>query len=151
MGSRGSGRRPKPTVLKVKDGTAAKNPQMVNKREPKEELAAPQCPRRFKGETRKAWLRFADLIDQMGMLSRSYGPALECFAETYAKYLAAVAVVEREGMLVDGKRHPILVELHALRKEVFMFLTDFGLTPSAKSKIVVDPKPKEEELKRFFG
>ena len=95
----------------------------------------------------------------MGVLSDTYRRAMEGYCESYSNYRRTLETVERIGVAIVSKdkdgttrvtRNPFSMELHKFKDECFRYLTEFGLTPSSKTRIVAE-QPVETETGRFFG
>lgn len=159
--------RPKPTHLKLVSGTLRKS--RANPAEPKPVRATPRIPGHIGGHARTAWLTYAPLLASMGVLTIADAMALEQLCGAYAEYRRHDAVLVSEGEtyrapLLDKRGDPVLDrELQpvlgivrtrpevALRsdadKRLRAWLAEFGLTPSARSKVKADqpadPQPDE--------
>jgi len=61
-----SGRKPKPTAIKVLEGNPGK--RSLNTQEPKPRKKAPRCPPWLEEEAKKEWKRMAKQMEQLGIL-----------------------------------------------------------------------------------
>ena len=120
----------------------------------------PQIPRHIQGEARKEWHRIAGLLEQYGLITKIDGAALANYCGAWARValleraisahiakalanakpdenrdiVAADALIVRtpQGYPMQRVEYQILVrEREALAK----FLADFGLSPSARSRV----------------
>ena len=150
--SRGQGRKPKPTAQKVRNGSAKNDPGRINRSEPAALLDEPICPNHLSGVAREAWLRIADTMREMGYLSKTYQDALEIYAETYASYRRTLEKVSQHGVALVSqhpetgeviiRRNPFSTELNKQKKLLLQILSEFGMTPSSKTRVSGDG-PKE--------
>jgi P27 family predicted phage terminase small subunit len=152
------GRRPRPTHLKVVDGTARKD--RTNKREPRPPKGIPRCPAHLKGRSRDAWKHVAPMLDKMGVLTVADGPALELLCDAYALYREAKAVVDDCGLSYATtnpagdpmyRQRPEVATMNDAWKNVLRALTEFGLTPAARSRVKAPAKDESDPLKKYLG
>ena len=118
------GRPPTPTALKVLTGTAAHNPQRVNRDEPKPALGAvppPWLPKR--GHARAAWERLEPVLSRMRVLTEADAEALALGCVALAEYLGS-----RRDRTAWRKGD-------AAWKRYAAVLREFGMTPSARAKV----------------
>ena len=64
----------KPTALHLLQGTARAD--RINSREPQPQRKRPQCPPHISDGAKVQWRHFAQLLDDMGVLTEADGPAL---------------------------------------------------------------------------
>lgn len=150
-----AGRRPIPSYLKEVTGTTRK--ARVNTAEPKMPVARPRLPEHLTSYARLAWMTYAPLLEKMGVLTRPDALALERLCECYGEIRTYAAVLAKEGLsyrpvLTDSKGVPMMdgndmavlgpvkmrPEVAAMANaDVRMknWLSEFGLTPSARTKV----------------
>ncbi|HLI51909.1 MAG TPA: phage terminase small subunit P27 family [Thermomicrobiaceae bacterium] len=142
-----AGRPPKPTALKLLQGTA--RPDRVNANEPKPGMGNIKPPAWLKGEGRKAWRWLAPALQEMNILTNADPHALALLCDAYAEYLAARAVIRDEGMTyttfsTSGSkmvraRPEVAIAADAWRR-VNQMMQQFGLTPSSRAKVSAAPE-----------
>ncbi len=150
------GRKAISTAQKIASGAAAKNPQYVNHNEPKPPEGSPVKPADLDEVGSAMWDHVVGLFDQMGMLNQAEGLLIAEFCENESALAQARAAVRETGQVLDAygdlKRNPHSVELHKYRDVKLKMLSEMGLTPSSRSRIVANPKkendPFEEWLKQ---
>lgn len=128
----------KPTALKVMQGTAARNPQRLNRAEPPargETVPPPWLP--DKGPAREAWDRLLPFLQRMRVLSEGDADALALGCVALEEYLAARSD-EESWRKADSawKRYGAM-------------LGWFGLTPSARTKVQAAPAEKDDPLAQW--
>ncbi len=163
------GRKPKPTKLKILAGT---RPARINHAEPVPAPTRPEIPEHLDALARGEWERLCPILERMGVLTEADGAALTVYCDCYSKWLRARGEVAKRGMLIEVTRtieskrgatiettgqvkaNPavmIEIQMARLMKEL---LIEFGLTPSARSRIKTnDPGPRDrlgEFLARQF-
>ena len=137
------GRKPKPTNIKILEGSFVKNPQRQNKREPDAPDRLPRCPSHLSAVGKKKWRETLALLKEMGIASAAYSDLLELYADTYSSWRDAREKVLRIGIAtvtkVDGnpviQRNPFETAMHKYRDALMKIESELGLTPSAKSRI----------------
>lgn len=141
---RSGGHNRKPTVLKELAGTL--KPGRVNHEEPDlPALAqAPRCPVHLKGEVRKTWQKVGRLLAKMGVLTEADLHALEAYCVIFARWQDAEANLITYGVMLSdaGKLFPspYLRVAEDCLKQMRAWMTEFGITPSSRSRVKVEKK-----------
>lgn len=149
----------KPTHLKLVAGTARKD--RLTPGEPKLPPAALPCPEHLSSKARGAWDRVAPLLHRMGVLTEADALALEQLCGAYATILHCQAVLAEFGDLSyasakpDGgtmrRPHPEVAILADADRRFRLYLTDFGLTPSSRSRVSVTAPGDPDNLAGYFS
>jgi P27 family predicted phage terminase small subunit len=147
MGSRGPA--PKPTALKQLQGNPGK--RALPKGEPRPAVRLPSAPRWLGKEAKREWRRLAKGLVELGMLTELDAVALGMLCESLVQYREAAEVVAEEGMLARSDKgnlyqHPAVGIMNSVRSDVLRWAREFGMTPSARSRIVVDAPGEEPSL-----
>lgn len=151
------GRPPKPTALRIVGGNAGK--RAINKNEPKFSSGVGQPPETLDSVGVQCWKRLSILLDGTGVLTQPDEFALERMCDVYADVLACKALIERDGRTytttgTDGskliKQNPAVGQLRAADALFKSYLTEFGLTPAARSKVHAEPAADADPMARFF-
>lgn len=142
-----SGRKPKPTQLKLLHGTF--RPDRANPNEPRPEIAPPPVPAWLTGEARRLWEEIVPELVALGILSRIDGPSLACYCSAVADLARARRVIQLHGKGQDVLQKWLAIQATAMR-QVREFASEFGLTPSARTRVSGAPPtlqdPEEAEL-----
>ncbi len=141
------GRPPKPTVIKILAGNPGKRP--LNKAEPKPKPVAPKCPAWLSKEAKREWKRVAPELERLGLLTVVDGGALAAYCQAYARWREAEEAIKREGLVVQTGTgylmpHPAVKIAEKAQQLIKAFCTEFGLTPSSRSRMSL-PEAKDEE------
>ncbi len=152
-----AGRKPTPTALKLVKGNPGKRP--LPKNEPKPLLCVPEAPFHLSDDAKAAYARFARIAFDMGTLTEADGTALERMAEVYAEVLRYRNLVANEGATFTSdsgliKANPAVSMLSDADRRLRGYLVDFGMTPSARSKVQVISNGDEgqaDPAAEFFG
>ena len=140
------GPKPKPTELKRLAGNPGKRP--LNDQEPQPEPASARCPHGLSDGAKKFWRKRAKDLIRLGVLTTADVPAFLLMAEHYAIAREARAVIDQEGLRdvdINGlrRKHPLLQVWRDNATAYRMYASEFGLTPSSRSRLRV-PAPEEE-------
>jgi P27 family predicted phage terminase small subunit len=145
MGQRGP--RPVPTaVLKARGSARAGK----NKKEPAPPPGRPACPDWLDDEAKQVWAQVIPLLEEMGVLTRADTNALARYCQLFARWKKAELFIQRFGESYPCKSGNGIVKCFlpfpqsGLSLKLSIALTrleqEFGLTPSARSRIEVDPE-----------
>lgn len=148
------GRKPKPTALKVLEGNPGGRP--LNTKEPKPAKRAPRCPAWLEDEAKKEWRRMGKVLEQLGLLTEMDMAAFAGYCQAYARWKEAEEFITQHGTMVrtpNGylQQVPQVSIAQTNLKIMLKFCEQFGLTPSARSRIVgedasADPADEMEAL-----
>ena len=148
------GRKPTPTAIKELEGNPGK--RKLNDKEPKPEKKAPSCPKWLEPEAKKEWRRLAKKMELMGVLTEVDMAAFAGYCQAYARWKEAEEFITQHGTMVrtpNGylQQVPQVSIAQTNMKIMLKFCEQFGLTPSARSRIVggegaADPTDEMEAL-----
>jgi P27 family predicted phage terminase small subunit len=135
------GRKPKPIAIKELEGNPGKRP--LNDNEPKPEKKAPKCPKWLDDEAKKEWRRTAKQLEQLGILTEVDMAAFAGYCQAYARWKEAEEFISKHGTIVKTpsgywQQVPQVSIAQTYLKIMNRFCEQFGLTPSARSRIVAD-------------
>lgn len=165
MGKRGPA--PTPTAILRNRGSWRAN---ANRREPKAPPGRPACPVRISEGAKKAWRSLVPILDGMGVLSKVDRNSLTRYCVTWDLWCKAVEFVNEHGtshVVRAWNKHTQQMEVTGNKafqqaRDIPKYSTilaqleqQFGLTPSARARIEVDPhgdeKEEEGKIKFFHG
>ena len=135
------GRKPKPTALKVLEGNPGKRP--INEHEPIPPKGTVKCPTWLEPEAKKEWKRLAPSLEAMGVLTQADLTAFAGYCQAYARWKEAEEFITQHGTIVKTpsgywQQVPQVSIAQTYLKIMNKFCEQFGLTPSARSRIVSD-------------
>jgi P27 family predicted phage terminase small subunit len=149
-----AGRRPKPTALHILEGTL-RGPV---KREPAMPTGVPPMPDRLKVDevAVEKWHELAGILTRMGVLTTGDGEALATLCEVHSaeqscllQLRAGGAVMHTDlGGVKPNPAGPMYRSLVAMKASL---LSEFGLTPSSRTKLATQVEVKKDELEEFFS
>ena len=143
---------PQPTVLKINHGNPGKRP--LNDREPKPPRRRPRRPQWLQGEGRKVWEELVPLLDGMGVLTVVDRLSLARYCKLTADWVKLSKVIDEHGDVypvrdkqdktVGFRMLPQVKVRESLSAELRQLDREFGLTPSARSRLIVEAEPTQE-------
>lgn len=147
------GRKPKASAVKRRDGNPGKRP--LNPAEPKPPTPAkpPRAPTHLDANGKREWRRLTKLLQGMGVLTEADLNLAALYCETWSNYLIALEHVQAMGQAVtedkDGgftvKRNPWSVELHKYKRELVALGSEFGLSPTSRTRLQSNREPEEND------
>lgn len=148
------GRKPKPSRLHVINGNPSK--LRLNDAEPRPPVAVPSCPPHLSAEAKKEWRRVVKELAAVGLLTKLDRAALACYCQSWADWAAACAQVAQFGtvLVAEGGRIYVNPQVHVANRALAAlrsFASEFGMTPSARTRLHVAPPSHESEFEAFLG
>jgi P27 family predicted phage terminase small subunit len=142
------GRKPKHTALKVLEGNPGKSP--LNKNEPKPEKKAPRCPSWLEPEAKKEWRRMSKQLETLGVLTQVDAAAFAGYCQAYARWKEAEEFLSKHGTIFKTpsgyiQQVPQVSIAQTYLKIMKDFCSEFGLTPSSRSRITVNNKTAQSD------
>jgi P27 family predicted phage terminase small subunit len=130
----------KPTRLKLIQGVPGG--QKIHDDEPQPPIRAkvPRAPSHLTPKARKFWHKMAPQLHAIGLLTKVDETELEALCEAYARWREACDQVEEFGPLIKTPSgYPVQAPYIQIANTAFTqmqkCLTEFGLTPSSRTKI----------------
>jgi P27 family predicted phage terminase small subunit len=149
------GRKPLPTAIKRLRGNPGKGP--LNEREPVVASAIPVCPAHLDDEAKHEWRRITRELKRAGLVTRLDRAALAAYCQAWSRWIDAEQKIRTAGAVVlSPKKYPMLnpylVVANRAMAQMRQFLTEFGMTPSARSRVHTDATPDSEaaEMEAFL-
>jgi P27 family predicted phage terminase small subunit len=157
MGKRGPA--PVPTKIKIARGTV----RARNKAEPQPPSSGVVMPGHLGEVAAARWAELLPLLQAVRVMTDADVEALARYCDTYEWWLATRAILKEQGctypILNDGgeikyiAQRPEVSIAHKLAQQLRQLEQDFGLNPSARSSLSVQPdKPAtDEDAAILFG
>jgi P27 family predicted phage terminase small subunit len=151
------GRRPKPTALKKLEGNPGK--RKLNEDEPKLPPALPEPPGELTETALAEWERVAPALFEAKILTVADRAALAAYCQSWADWLEArqnLAAPDGFTQITEKgyEQQSAWVGIANTAMNNFMKIaSEFGLTPSARTRLSVNPMPddpEEEKAKRIL-
>lgn len=147
------GRKPKPTAIRIAEGNRGKGALPQNEAKPARAL--PACPRALGKEARREWRRIAGELYKVGLLTNLDRGALTAYCFAYGEMLRAIEKAKGVPQIYSqvGSKciviHPYLQVGFKSLEAFLKVLTEFGLSPASRARVIAAP-PKEEESVQDF-
>jgi P27 family predicted phage terminase small subunit len=142
-----AGRKPKSTAVKNLEGNPGK--RKLNNKEPVPARGMPDCPEWLLPEAKKEWQRLCDLMNQMGVLTEVDMAAFAAYCQSFARWKEAQEHIDSDGSTFEtdkGYQQQTPWVGIANTNQKLLQASEFGLTPSSRSRIVAgNTKGKEPE------
>jgi len=170
------GRKPTPTHLKLVTGNPGRRP--LNGDEPQPRRERPSAPAHISDAAREVWGQAVLVLDEMGVLTAADVLAIEILCEAIADHRAAgetiaacAAQAKRDNdagatsdFSTDGRyyrtinqaggvmwrAHPALALRSDADRRIRSWCSEFGLSPAARSRIVVNQDAKDPISQKYF-
>ena len=158
------GRKPKPSNLKAITGNPGRRPPLAGREaRPPRPSREPEPPRHLPPAAADEWRRVVPRLYECGLLADIDTQALAAYCNAVATLESACATLARmaendpstRGMMIrttngNAIQNPVLGTIRCAQHDVVRFAAEFGMTPSARSRINVaigslDPGPSEDE------
>lgn len=138
-----TGRKPVPTALKVVRGNPGKRP--LNEDEPTPPKGIPDAPDYLSPAAAAHWPVVAKQLDDAGILTGIDAQALAMYCEAFATWREAMDMIRVEGPIVKAPsgypiQSPWLGIANRAHDDLRKLLIEFGMTPSARTRIKATPK-----------
>lgn len=132
------GPKPTPTALRLVRGNPGKRPLPTD--EPKPRPQIPACPRHLNGPARTEWKRISVELARMGLVTQLDRAALAAYCVAWGRWLQAENRLKRQGAVVktvNGNeiQNPYLAIANRAMAQMKEFLLEFGMTPSARTRV----------------
>lgn len=148
------GRKPKPTAVKVLEGNPGKRQLNIHELKPKTE-SIPVCPDWLEDEAKAEWERLAKNLFELGILTELDVSVFAAYCQAYARWREAEEFISQHGAIVKTKtgywqQVPQVAIAHQNQKIMMQAAAEFGLTPSARSRIIAGDNAKGEKDEMEF-
>ena len=158
-----AGRKPTPTVLKLVKGNPGK--RALPKSEAVVALAEPTPPAFLCDDAKVEWGRVCSALFSAGLMTELDRAALSAYCAAYGRWAQAErainAMAGKDGinaaLLIKTKegnaiQNPLVGIANKARADVVRFAAEFGMTPSARSRVTATPDDtqKEDRAARYF-
>lgn len=149
--------KPVPTALKLVMGNPGK--RAINKAEPQPKKGIPKMPSHLDAKAKTAWSKLCKELDSMGVLTLADAYALEVLVGVYAQIRDLQKALKTHGsttyktIATSGeevyKAYPEYGQLIQAQNMFRSYITEFGLTPSSRSKVSTTDKVENDPLDKY--
>ena len=134
-----TGRKPKPTAIRLLQGNPGKRP--LNTAEPMPAPKIPSPPDHIKGEARKEWFRISKQLHELGLLTEIDRAALAAYCVAWGRWVEAEEQLTKYGTVIKSPdkgwlvQSPYLSIANRAMDQMAKLLTEFGMSPSSRSRV----------------
>lgn len=152
-----AGRKPKPTNLKLIQGNPGK--RKLPEHEPTPDVADPEYPApEHLSEFAKAhWGAVCRMLSEANVLTVMDLDALAMYCDAYARWVEANEKIRVTGTVVKAPtsgypmQSPYLSVANKAFEQMRAILTEFGMTPSSRTRVKTVSKAKDDPLDKYLG
>lgn len=142
------GRKPKPTAVKKLTGNPGKRKLACD--EPEFAPGAGAPPAHLDDEAKREWFRIAGELAPAGVLTQADRAALAVYCQVWARWMQAEYELVKHGYTELSPNgylmpSPWLAICNKAIEQLRAFASEFGLTPSSRTRIHVAPPVKNED------
>lgn len=139
---------PLPTAVKKRRGTYRADRASANEAQPF--ARKPNCPRWLGPEAKREWRRMAKHLHDAGLLTFIDRAALAAYCEAYGHWKEATLALRKQPTVIESDKGNLYLNpwwgvMRTARTDMMAALREFGMTPSARSKIVVARADEEAD------
>ena len=140
------GRKPKPTKLKLLQGTAQKC--RMNPSEPKPVSSVPEPPSHLTAAALEEWDRITPELERLGLLSEMDMAALAGYCQNFSRWQEAEKALKASSLLIKTSngnviQNPLVGIANKAMHNMLKFLVEFGMTPSSRTRVSANEKQPE--------
>jgi len=157
MGTRG----PKPTPTNIKKLTANPGQRPLPRNEPKPRSRRPKPPAHLNEDAAAEWARVADELDAIGILSGLDRAALGAYCQAYGRWAQAERALAKMSNQADGLiiktvsgnmiQNPLVGVANKAMSDMVRYAAEFGMTPSARSRVSASEDNDEDAAAEFLN
>lgn len=142
-GNHRSGRRKKANALKDLHGSR----QPRNGNEPQYAVGEPARPSHLSASARAEWARIVPILLSARVLTPADGAALAEYCDLHALSVQIAKAMAAKDFtpVVDGKANPLITMKRQVAAQIRVFLAEFGLTPSSRTKVAAIQQPEAKD------
>ena len=156
-GTSRSGRKSKPTALKVLQGNAGK--RKINAAEPEADTLsdAPIAPEWLDEIAKAMWDRTAQWLVGAKILTDQDLHNLEAFCMAYSRWREAETHVTKHGHVLENPtsgvlyKNPSLTVINETKRQMINFGSALGLDPSSRSRLAVPDTPGDNPFSELLN
>lgn len=149
------GRKPRPTDLKRLAGNPGK--RALNNAEPRPRVVLPRPPAHLSDEEKTKWKSLVRELHPLGLVTVLDLDQLSTYCVIWCRWMKAEKLVREKGEIIKTAagniiQNPYLSIANRALDQLNKLGAEFGMTPSARSRVKTDVPDAEHELEQMlFG
>lgn len=97
----------------------------------------PKPPAWLSKDAKAEWRNVAPILVERDVLTEGDLGALAAYADAVGQLVEASRQIRIDGLVVDGKKHPLITTTIAARNQIRQLAAELGLTPISRSRPAV--------------
>jgi P27 family predicted phage terminase small subunit len=148
-----AGRKPKPSALKMLEGNPGK--RRLNESEP-QPGGIPTCPKSLDKAARAEWKRVSKELVAIGLLTSVDRAVLASYCQAWSRWTQATEAFNTKPVLVVATKtgypiqNPLIGIINTAADQMRKLAAELGLSPSARSRLSVEPPAKPGDMFSAF-
>ena len=143
------GRKSQPTTVKKAKGNPGRRPLPENEPLPEALESVPPAPSFLDARGKRHWKAYGEELLECGLLTKADLPAFGTYCQCYATWLKALDDIKENGSYKTAPNgYPVYNPSVSFRDKAITqmksFWSEFGMTPSSRTGIKVEPKKKDD-------
>ncbi len=138
------GRKPKPTRLKLVQGTPGKRPLPAD--EPEPDVGLPPAPAHLSDAAKAEWDNIGGQLLELGLVTNIDAAALAVYCTAFARWAEAEEKLREFGMITKTPngglaQSPYLSIANRAMEQMMKALLEFGMSPSSRTRVKAAKAP----------
>jgi len=158
-------RRPRPTVIKIKEGEPNKNRINFNEPQPTGKTTAPKFLNRY---ALNEWKRIVPELERLGLFTKIDRVSLAAYCQVYGRWVETenkINEITEKAIESGGDASnayllktqagnviisPLLSVANRCLEQMHTFLIEFGMSPVSRGRINIAKDEKEDDMEKFM-
>lgn len=94
----------------------------------------PKAPVWLSADAKVEWKKVAPILVERDVLTEGDLGSLAAYCDAFGQLVAATRQINAEGMVIEGKKHPLITTQIAARNQIRQLAAELGLTPVSRSR-----------------
>ena len=140
-----TGRKAKPTALRLIEGNREHRP--INGNEPKPSPIAPQPPEYLSAKALEVWNDLSPKLERLGILTEIDSLAFTALCIEWAEYVKLRTMGGESIQTFESGAKQVAPEIsisHKCLTQLLKLFGEFGLTPSSRSRLSISPEDDDD-------
>lgn len=153
------GPKPSPTNVKMVMGNPGKRPLPQN--EPRPKSGKPCAPAHLNEDAKLEWVRVERELESLGILSGLDRAAFAAYCQAYGRWVQAERTLSKmnnqaEGLVIKTSngnmiQNPLVGIANKAMADMVRYAAEFGMTPSARSRVSVGDQEGDDPADEFLN